>query len=177
MKLWHDGWHETHAPLAPPELVERRTMDDFRSRIGCRLPLATVAELDRKVVGFCSIKESQIDQLYLARPVWGSGMAQALLDDGLARLARRGVDVAWLICAIGNHRAARFYEKMGWTNTGVVPVMTETSNGPMAVNGWRMERTIDSPEEVRQQDAYAVLIHVGARAHRAHRALAAMAGA
>lgn len=172
--LWHDGWHETHAPLAPPELVERRTMDDFRSRIGCRLPHATVAELNGDIVGFCSIKESQIDQLYLAPSVWGTGIAQALLQDGLARLARRGVTVAWLICAIGNERAAHFYAKMGWVNTGVVPIMTETSSGPIAVNGWRLEKAIEPLEQMRRQDAIAVLIHVAPHAHRlmgaAHRA-------
>ena len=158
--LWHDGWHRTHAPLAPPELVERRTWDDFRSRIGGRLPQATVAEVDKTIVGFCSIKQSEIDQLYVAPLAWGTGTAQALLHDGLARLARNGVTVASLICAIGNWRAARFYEKMGWVNAGVVTLMTETSSGPLQVNGWRMEKSLATPAELRREDAYAVLIHV-----------------
>jgi RimJ/RimL family protein N-acetyltransferase len=33
-------------------------------------------------------------------------------------LPRGGVQTAWLSCAIGNDRAARFYEKSGWRRAG-----------------------------------------------------------
>ena len=29
-RLWHDSWHEAHAPLAPPELV-RKVKDTMRA--------------------------------------------------------------------------------------------------------------------------------------------------
>lgn len=44
--------------------------------------------------------------------------AAALIGDAEARLAERGVETAWLACAIGNHRAARFYEK----SAGIFPL-------------------------------------------------------
>jgi hypothetical protein len=31
--LWHDVWHETQAPLAPPELTDLRTLGSFRERL------------------------------------------------------------------------------------------------------------------------------------------------
>ena len=31
--VWHDGWHEAHAHLAPLELTQQRTYDSVRSRL------------------------------------------------------------------------------------------------------------------------------------------------
>src|SRR5215210_254687 len=53
----------------------------------------------------------------------------ALLDDGEARLARRGVRTAWLACAIGNNRAARFYEKRGWVRARTMVNRIDTADG------------------------------------------------
>jgi ribosomal protein S18 acetylase RimI-like enzyme len=40
-------------------------------------------------------------------------VAAALIADAEAMLAEHGVEMAWLACAVGNNRAARFYEKSG----------------------------------------------------------------
>ena len=37
-RLWHDVWHETHAPLQPPELIRLRTLASFRERLQAALP-------------------------------------------------------------------------------------------------------------------------------------------
>jgi ribosomal protein S18 acetylase RimI-like enzyme len=70
-------------------------------------------------LGFCMLKGDELYQIYVAAEARGSDVAAALLADGEARLAARGVPVAWLACAIGNHRAARFYEKSGWQRIGI----------------------------------------------------------
>ncbi len=36
-RLWHDVWHESHAALAPPELVRLRTLPGFRERLAVML--------------------------------------------------------------------------------------------------------------------------------------------
>jgi hypothetical protein len=37
-RLWHDVWHETHAPLVPAALVGLRTLAGFRDRLQAALP-------------------------------------------------------------------------------------------------------------------------------------------
>jgi len=37
-RLWYDGWHETHAPLSPLELIRLRTLVSFRDRLQAALP-------------------------------------------------------------------------------------------------------------------------------------------
>jgi len=48
--------------------------------------------------------------------------------------------VAWLACAIGNDRAARFYEKHGWHRAGVMVNQLETRNGIFPLDVWRHEK-------------------------------------
>ncbi len=52
------------------------------------------------------------------------------------------MELAWLACAVGNTRAARFYEKSGWRNAGTFVMMTDTSNGPFPVDQWRFEKRL-----------------------------------
>jgi len=56
-------------------------------------------------VGFCIVKGAALDPLYVSAPARGSGFADALMDDAEARLLARGMETAWLACAIGNERA------------------------------------------------------------------------
>ena len=72
----------------------------------------------------------------------GSGVAAALIDDAEARLAASGVDKAWLACAIGNQRAARFYEKCGWRRAASVVYPAETADGHIMLEVWRYEKTL-----------------------------------
>ncbi|MDZ5695843.1 GNAT family N-acetyltransferase [Chelativorans sp. M5D2P16] len=75
----------------------------------------------------------------------GSGVAAALIADAEARLAGSGVETAWLACAIGNERAARFYEKSGWRLAGTVVNQAETSTGPFPLEVWRYEKRLARP--------------------------------
>jgi GNAT superfamily N-acetyltransferase len=71
----------------------------------------------------------------------GSGVAAALVADAEARLVAGGVEIAWLACAIGNERAARFYEQCGWLRAGTATYEPEGSNGP-ALEVWRYEKRL-----------------------------------
>ena len=65
-----------------------------------------------------------------------------MIADAETRLFERGVETAWLACAIGNDRAARFYEKCGWRRVGTMMNELETSNGIFPLEVWRYEKSL-----------------------------------
>jgi len=93
-------------------------------------------------VGFCMLKGDELHQLYVSSPARGSGVAAALVADAEARLGESGVGTAWLACAIGNERAARFYEKCGWRRAATVVEYLEIPNGTFPLEVWRYEKTV-----------------------------------
>jgi RimJ/RimL family protein N-acetyltransferase len=66
----------------------------------------------------------------------------ALIADVETRLAKSGVETAWLACAIGNDRAARFYEKCGWRRVGKMINELETPDGIFPLEVWRYEKVL-----------------------------------
>jgi ribosomal protein S18 acetylase RimI-like enzyme len=138
-QIWYDGWHDAHARILPAELTRIRTLESFRDRLQAALPDVRVVGPFSAPVGFCIVKGDELYQLYVSAQARGSGVAAALVADAEARLADAGVEVAWLACAIGNERAARFYEKRGWLRVGTVAYRPDASNGtPLEV--WRYEK-------------------------------------
>lgn len=140
--LWFDGWHDAHARIVPAELTELRTRENFRDRLEAALRDVRVVGPSGAPVGFSIVKGDELYQLYVAARSRGSGAAAALIADAEARMADAGVETAWLACAIGNERAARFYEKCGWRRVGRVVVDSETSNSPFPLEVWRYEKTL-----------------------------------
>jgi len=138
--IWHQGWHEAHASLVPAELTLVRTLPNFRERLQAALPDLRVA--GEPSAGFCQLKNDELFQLYVSAEARGSGVAAALIADAETRLAEKGVEVAWLACAIGNERAARFYEKSGWERVGVMINEAETPAGPFPLEVWRYEKRL-----------------------------------
>jgi GNAT superfamily N-acetyltransferase len=142
-RLWHDGWHEAHAPIVPEELTRLRTLASFGDRLGAALPNVRVVGPPGAPVGFCIVQGDELYQLFVSSDSRGSGVAAALVADAEARLSAAGVETAWLACAIGNQRAARFYEKCGWHRAGNMINPAETSDGPFPLEVWRYEKTMD----------------------------------
>jgi len=52
------------------------------------------------------------------------------------------VETAWLTCAIGNMRAARFYEKCGWQRVGTMINPLDTTAGIFPLEVWRYEKQL-----------------------------------
>jgi ribosomal protein S18 acetylase RimI-like enzyme len=141
-QLWFDGWHEAHAHLVPPQLTRVRTLASFRDRLRAALSDIRVVGEAGSPAGFCVVKDDELYQLFVSAHARGSGVAAALLADGEARLSASGVVTAWLACAIGNDRAARFYEKRGWRRMGTMINELETIEGQMLLEVWRYEKSL-----------------------------------
>lgn len=140
--IWYDGWQDGHARIVPAALARLRTWESFRARLAAALPDVRVAGPPGSPVGFSIVKGDELYQLFVSAPARGTGAAVALIDDAEARLADRGIGTAWLACAIGNERAARFYEKRGWRRTGTFVSQLETIEGTFALEVWRYEKTL-----------------------------------
>jgi GNAT superfamily N-acetyltransferase len=138
-QMWFDGWQDAHARIVPAELVRLRTRESFGPRLRDGLRDTRAIGPVGSAVGFFMLKDDELYQFYVAAAARGSGVAATLIADAEARLADRGVATAWLACAIGNDRAARFYEKSGWRRAGTV-VSTLDVAFPLAV--WRYEKTL-----------------------------------
>jgi GNAT superfamily N-acetyltransferase len=141
-KVWFDGWQDGHAQIVPAELTRLRTLESFRHRLHEALPNIRVVGPPGSPVGFCIVKGDELYQLFVSAPSRGSGVARALIADAEARLSENGVGTAWLACAIGNERAARFYEKCGWHRVGTMVNQVETSNELFPLEVWRYEKSL-----------------------------------
>ena len=149
-RLWYDAWQDAHAQILPPALTEVRTLEDFGDRLQVSLPNVRVVGPPAAPLGFCIVKGDELYQLFVAAEARGSGVAAALIADAEARLSQAGIQIAWLACAIGNERAARFYEKCGWRRVGNMVSRLTTPNGIYPLEVWRYEKRLMGP---RQPDA------------------------
>lgn len=140
--LWYDGWQDGHAAVVPVELARLRTLESFKARLTSNISLVRVAGTVGVPLGFNWIKNDELYQLYVSAEARGSGVAAALIDDAEEQLRSNGVQTAWLACAIGNDRAARFYEKRGWKLTGNMDNELETQEGVFTLVTWRYEKNL-----------------------------------
>jgi ribosomal protein S18 acetylase RimI-like enzyme len=129
-QIWYEGWCDAHLEIRPAELARDRSLESFLARLEAALADVRVAGPPGEPAGFAILKNDELYQLCVSRQSRGAGIAAALIADAEARLARQGVRKAWLACAIGNERAARFYEKSGWHRVGSMTSILETANGP-----------------------------------------------
>jgi ribosomal protein S18 acetylase RimI-like enzyme len=141
-RIWFDGWQDAHLRIVPAELARARTLESFRTRLEEAIAEVRVAGPPGAPVGFCLLKGPELYQLYVSAAARGTGVAAALIDDAEDRLAARGVTTAWLACAIGNDRAARFYEKRGWRRAGTMINHLDTIEGPFDLEVWRYEKDL-----------------------------------
>jgi GNAT superfamily N-acetyltransferase len=144
-RLWHDAWRDGHAHVAPAGLLRARSVENFAGRIAAALPDTFVAGPQGAPTGFFMLKDDELYQFFVAREARGSGFAASLLIAAEAELARRGVATAWLACAVGNNRAARFYEKTGWRVARTQVNRLETNEGVFEVEHWRFEKEMKQP--------------------------------
>ena len=129
--LWLRSWQAAYPQL---DFVAR--LDWWRERWRTELvPSAeiVIAETDGEVIGFVTVdpRTLYLDQLVVAPPRWGSGVA-AVLIAAAKRLSPTGLD---LDVNTDNARAIRFYGKEGFvvSGKGVNPV----SGKPLHRMTWR----------------------------------------
>ena len=144
-ELWWGGWHDAHADILPAALARLRTLESFRARLQAALPQIRTLGPIGEPLGFHYVKGDELYQFYVAARARGAGVAGLLMQDAEARLTAQGVTTVWLACAIGNGRAARFYEKSGWRLATTETVPTETSEGPFPIEVWRYEKHLAKP--------------------------------
>ena len=139
--LWHDGWRDGHLGHVPEALHAYRTLAHFRQRVAPRLRATTVATVGSRIVGFVTLHDDEVEQIYVARDARGGGAAQALLRHAEQALAAR-YDVGWLAVVAGNARARRFYERSGWRDAGAFDYAAEITNGTLPVRSHRYEKRL-----------------------------------
>jgi ribosomal protein S18 acetylase RimI-like enzyme len=142
--VWHGAWADGHQGHVPEALLPFRTLAHFLERVPQRIPSTTVATADGRVVGFVTVHDDELEQIFVAREARGSEVARALLDHGERTIARR-FDLAWLAVVAGNARARRFYERHGWSDAGGYDYAAEIPGGTLPVPTRRYEKRVRPP--------------------------------
>jgi ribosomal protein S18 acetylase RimI-like enzyme len=125
------SWHAAYRGLMPDERLDAFTVEvreaAWRRNLvqGESRARTTVLERGGRVLGFASVGPSrsadgwgEVWALYAAPEAWGTGVGRALLEEGLAWLAGRGLARVMLWVLRGNQRAIGFYQAAGFQLTG-----------------------------------------------------------
>lgn len=141
--IWFEGWQSGHAEHVPDALTQLRTQENFLRRLDGYLPMTRIVTTENgQVLGFHIITGDELYQFYVSAASRGQGVAAILMDDALSQLSQAAVKTAWLACAVGNDRAARFYEKNGWIRAATIIEDVETSTGGFPLQVWRYEKRL-----------------------------------
>jgi ribosomal protein S18 acetylase RimI-like enzyme len=144
--IWHRGWSDGHLGHVPEALVQHRHRRDFLALVPERLATTTVAESELGVVGFVTVDDDEVEEVYVDRAARGRGVADALLGHAEAIVAER-FDRAWLAVVAGNARARRFYERVGWADAGPIAYAAPLPDGSRTpVPARRYERRLARSE-------------------------------
>ena len=142
ISLWHKGWHEAHASITPIELVDLRTPSSFAERLQRHKGSVRIAVAEGMVCGLCMPKKDELFQLYVSPMFRGVGLALRLMSDAEDHFRREGYKRVWLACAIGNERAAKFYNKAGWIKVRTEKLEFDTATGTFPLEVWRYEKDL-----------------------------------
>jgi RimJ/RimL family protein N-acetyltransferase len=72
------------------------------------------------IEGFAALRDDELLHFGTALDTWGSGLAQEVHAELIARWVAAGHESAWLRVFDRNQRARRFYERLGWRPTAQV---------------------------------------------------------
>jgi ribosomal protein S18 acetylase RimI-like enzyme len=142
--VWHAGWRDGHLGHVPASLVAHRNPETFRARVPARIADSAVAVAGPEVMGFVTVRDAEIEQLYVRADARGTGVADALLRHGEHMVASGGRSPAWLAVVPGNVRARRFYERNGWLDRGPYEYQAEIAGRTFTVPCRRYEKPLPS---------------------------------
>lgn len=105
-------------PLPDPSLVTDADCRDYLTNRG----KGWVCEIGNKIVGFSiiSVKDNNVWALFIQPGYERQGIGRLLHDRMMNWYFTQTSDTIWLGTAPGT-RAEKFYEKAGWTKTGIRP--------------------------------------------------------
>lgn len=132
-RIWLEAWGDGHRGHVPEPLLRHRTREQFGPRAAQRVPHSWVAEVDGRPVGFVTVEDDEVEQLFVDAASRGSGVAALLLRQGQQAVRASGHRFAWLAVVAGNARARAFYEKLGWRDDGPFDYQAQTDGGPIDV--------------------------------------------
>lgn len=134
------SWRVGYAHVLPDSVLYAEDFDSTRREFwnrwrfapGHRIAVAVHqgADIGQRVVGFSSYGpererargitgRGEIWAFYLDPSVWGTGVADELIEHTELRLKAEGFEAAVLWVLDDNPRARAFYEKHGWTASGL----------------------------------------------------------
>lgn len=140
--FYHATWHETHAVFMPRAEAKRRSISFFQDRMFALVRTTLLDERDGVLAGFSSWTGDLLGQLYVAPLYRGSPVATELISATEREMAADGTVVAELHCVVGNHRARRFYERMGWRYEGEVCERVAGEAGEVDALFWCMRKPL-----------------------------------
>jgi GNAT superfamily N-acetyltransferase len=140
--LYHAVWHETQAPFMPVEERRRRALAFFVHRMSALLATTLVEERGGSIVGFAAWSGYLFGQIFVAKAFRGTNVAPLLMAAAEREMANQGMAEAELHCVVGNDRARRFYERMGWTHQGELFEPVLGKSGEIDVMFWRMTKAL-----------------------------------
>jgi GNAT superfamily N-acetyltransferase len=103
----------------PLEDVRRR----WRDSLADSAVTVLVAEREGAPAGIAGYRDEWLDGLYVLPAWWGRGVAEVLHDRVLELLRGRGCERCHLWVLEHNARARRFYERLGWRESGTTRVI------------------------------------------------------
>ncbi len=126
---------DTYATSGIRPLIAREALsysqESFLRRIEDRQARTVIAELDAHVIGFAQLsldashelvppaEQAELARLYVQQRFTGSGVGANLLQRCEAIAAQSGAATLWLTAWAHNHRALRFYAKLGFRDHGL----------------------------------------------------------
>ena len=128
-----DSWARTYRGLLPDGFLDQEVVQDrlvhWQHKIAGPEQGAQaifIAELDGRPIGFVCVKDDPdspwgvlLDNLHVLAPWQGTGAGKLLMRRALDWARARGARQIHLYALEGNTRAIAFYERQGWTLSGV----------------------------------------------------------
>ena len=127
----------------PADLERERLAGSWRDEVAARVDHTWVAEVGDDVVGFVTVVDDELEDIYVTDASRGTGIATTLLHHAEHVVRDAGFESVWLAVVAGNARARRFYARHGWADDGPFEHTARTASGPITVPAHRYRRRWD----------------------------------